>query len=70
MMQRMTTDASELLRPLTPEEREAGLLALEMVRQHAEQRMAERGGRPYAPSSTELLEQIRREEEDDAAGSA
>jgi hypothetical protein len=59
MSQRVVTDITELLRPRTPEEREAGLHALVLAQQHAEARMAERGGRPYTPSTLELLEEAR-----------
>lgn len=65
MAQRVITDISELLQPRTPEKREQALRALELVRQHAEQRMIERGGRPYEPSWTELIEEMRCEEDEE-----
>lgn len=65
MSQRVITDIAELLRPRTPEEREAGLRALALIRQHAAERAAARGGRPLSPSWTELIEEMRREEDDD-----
>jgi hypothetical protein len=65
MSQRVVTDIAELLRPRTPEEREAGLRALALVQQHAEARAAARGGRPLSPSWTELIEEMRREEDGD-----
>jgi hypothetical protein len=65
MSQRVVTDIAELLRPRTPKEREAGLRALALVQQHAEARAAARGGRPLSPSWTELIEEMRREEDGD-----
>lgn len=51
---RIIHDISEL-RPLTDEEVEEHLQALEIVRRHREERLAEDGGKPYSPTLTELV---------------
>lgn len=66
MSQRVGTDIAYLLRLRAPEEREAGLLSLALAQEHAEARMAARGGRPYTPSTLELLEEARGEAGADA----
>jgi hypothetical protein len=65
MPHRAITDVRELLRPRTAAEREDALRALEVVRRHAEERAVESGGRPYEPSWTELIEEMRREEDEE-----
>ena len=64
MASHSVTDISEFLRPLTREERKAGLRALEKVSRRAEERLAERNGGPYEPSWTELIEETRSEEDE------
>ncbi len=46
---------------LTPEQRERGLAAMARLRELNDELLAERGGRPFSPSSLELLDEARDE---------
>lgn len=58
---KIVDDLSQLPARLTPEEREQGLAALGRIRERQARLLAERGGRPFEPSSLELLDEIREE---------
>ena len=56
----------EPLPPLTPEERERALAALERIEERHRRLLAARGGR-YFPSAVEVLREIRGEEDEETS---